>query len=135
MLNTQEIFNDLGVNAIVATNLMDLLGLYPNDFYDPQRFSRFQVVVDYLKQFPDDTQRFIITKATRGKLVDKLDHVFEYTNLLKQKFAQEEALENIKKEISVLEATGDPKIEMTRLQEEEMDRQIERTLEEIKIYE
>lgn len=135
MVNIQETFNDLGTNAIVATNLMNLLGLYPDDLSDPQRFARFQVVIDYLKQFPEDTQRFLITKATRGKLVDKLDHVFEYTNLLKEKYAQEQTLEDMKKELSVLEATHDPKFFILSQQKEEMESQIGRTLEEISCYE
>lgn len=134
-MEIQSAFNDLGVNAIVATNLMDLLGLYPDDFHDPVRFSRFQSVVNYLKQFPDDTQRFLITKSTRGKPIDKLDHVFEYTNLLKQKFAQEETLDRLKEEISAMEAMGDPKAGLTALQKDEMDRQLSATLQEIDIYE
>lgn len=135
MVNIQELFNDLGTNAIVATNLMNLLGLYPDDFVETQRFMRFQEVVNYLKQFPDDTQRFLINKSTRGKQVDKLDHVFEYINLLKEKYAQEQTLEDMKKEMSVLEATHDPKFFIMSQQKEEMEKQIGRTLEEIQIYE
>lgn len=135
MVNILEAFTDLGTNAIVATSLMNLLGLYPDDLADPQRFSRFQEVVKYLKQYPEDTQRFLITKATRGKLVDKLDHVFEYTNLLKQKFAQEQTLETMKEELSMLEATHDPRFFTINEQKEEMENQIGRTLEEIRIYE
>ncbi len=134
-MNVETAINDLGVNAVQAVTMMDLLGITPDDFINPTRFARFQVVVDYLKQFPDDTQRFLITKATRGKMVDRLDHIFEYTNLLKQKFAQEETLDSIKKELSVLEATGDPKIELTRHQKDEMDRQIDLITQEISIYE
>lgn len=114
---------------------MDLLGLNSSDFHDPVRFSRFKTVVDYLKKFPDDTQRFLITKSTRGKMVDKLDQVFEYTNLLKQKFAQEEAMDRLQEEISAMEAIGDPQAVVVSLQKEEMGRQIEATLSEIGIYE
>lgn len=135
MINIESAFNDLSVNAIVATNFMDLLGLNTMDFHDPVRFSRFQQVVQYLKQFPDDTQRFLITKSTRGKPVDKLDQVFEYTNLLKQKYSQEQTLDDLKKQILVLEVTGDPKLNMIQLQKEEMDKQIDMTLLEIGIYE
>jgi hypothetical protein len=114
---------------------MELLDLSPSDFVNPVRFARFQSVATYLKQFPEDTQRFLITKSTRGKVVDRLDHVFEYTNLLKQKFAQEKTLERLKEELSAMEAIGDPQSHLTQAQSEEMDAQLNRTLEEIQIYE
>lgn len=101
-MNISTAFDDLGVNAIAGVSLMGHLGLNPQDLMFPQKFAKFQVVVDFLKQFPEDTQRFLINKATRGKFLDKLDHMFEYTNLLKNKESIEKDLNSLEKEVSAI---------------------------------
>lgn len=108
MINTESAFNSLGIDAITGVELMEWLGLSPIDFTDSGRFNRFKTVIDYFKQFPVDTQRFMIRRVTNGKNVDKLQHVWEYTELLKNKKAVEEAIEKIKTERSALGAGNDP---------------------------
>ena len=88
-MNPEAIFDGMGVDAITGVKLMDWLGVTAEELQVPQRFHRLQDIVQFLKQFPEDTQRFLISKSTRGKLVDKLDHFFEYTSLLKEKQAKE----------------------------------------------
>lgn len=100
-------FSDLGVDAVTGTLLMESLGLSPDELKSPERFHKLKATIEFLKDYSEDTQRFLINKATRGKLVDKLDHMFGYTNILKEKVAREKVLAEIEKEIAVREGTDD----------------------------
>ena len=102
MINIETTINELGISAITAVELMEALSITPDELGFPQRFHRLQEVVGYLKQFPVDTQRFLIKKACYGKQVDKLDHMFEYTNLLKSKYELENSLKEIAAEKSAI---------------------------------
>lgn len=102
MLSTESIFNELGLDAITATQLMDWLSLSTADIQDPKRFHELRATADYLKQFPLDTQRFLIQRATNGKMVDKLKQMFEYTQLLKNRDAIKSNLEKIQSEKQAL---------------------------------
>lgn len=82
-MDIEQAFNDLGVDAVVGTKLMDILGLTSSDFVDPARFMRFKDIIGYFKDVPDSG--YILNKITTGKLVDKLDHVWGYTDLARQK--------------------------------------------------
>ena len=101
-MNVETVFNDLGVNAIKASEMLDMFGLSVEELNIPQVFTKLQSVIGYLSQFPEDTQRFLINKATRGKMIDKLGHMFEYSMILKEKEANEKLLEQKTKEISAL---------------------------------
>ena len=100
-------FQELGISAVLGTELLDTLGLSTDDIQIPQRFSKFQSVIHFLKQFPEDTQRFLINKATRGKTVDKLEHFYDYTNLLREKAEYEKVLDRLEKDFSVIEMSDD----------------------------
>lgn len=101
-MNAETIFNDLGTNAVKASEIMDILGITIDDIGIPQTFTKLQSVIKYLSQYPDDTQRFLINKATRGKPIDKLSHMFEYTLILKDKEQYDKLLEQKNKELSVI---------------------------------
>lgn len=113
MISTESAFNKLGIDAVTGVELMDWLGLSPIDFGDPARFGRFQSIIDYMKQFSTDTQRFLIRKVVNGKNVDKLSYMWEYTELLKNKKAAEEAIEKTKAEASALNAGSDPALSVS----------------------
>jgi hypothetical protein len=135
-INLETAFDDAGVNAIVGVKFLDLLGLSNGDLQIPGRFSRFQDVISYMKKFPEDTQRFLVTKATRGKMVDKLNHVWEYVNLLKEKEGLDRELAITQEKISGLDGMGD----LNQLQDEialesELMSKVESLKAEIKIYE
>jgi len=134
-INLEEAFGDVGVNAIVGVKFMDLLGIYNGDLQIASRMARFEDVVSYLKRFPEDTQRFLVTKATRGKMVDKLNHVWEYVNLLRQKELMDRQLDDVKSQISGLEGMGDlNKLQETIQLETELTDKAEVLQEEINIY-
>lgn len=110
MISPEQSFNDLGIDAITGTQMMDWLSLSKIDLGDPTRFSRLKEIIDYFKQFPEDTQRFLIVRATRNKTVDRLTHVWEYAQLLNRRKGYEDMLQLIEKERSVLGENPDPVI-------------------------
>lgn len=105
MISAEQAFNELGIDAITATEMMDWLGISKIDLGDPSRFSKFQSVIEYFKQFPSDTQRFLIRRVTQNPNHDRLQRVWEYAELLKNKKSAEDAIEKIKTEAS---AVSDP---------------------------
>jgi len=135
MANAEALFNDLGINAILGSQLIEWLNLSIDEINIPSRFSKLQNVIDYLKQFPDDTQRFIVNKATRGKMVDKLDHLNEYTHLLQKRESVNSELEKIKSERSAIGTDiSDKNIELD-LKESMYNDSMRRLNDEISIYE
>lgn len=100
MSTLERAFNDMGGSAIVATDIMTRLDVKDYDLNDPVRFKRFQDVLSYLK---DKDFRFLINKITTAKNVDKLDHVWGYVELSKQKEDKERELAKLGEEISFYE--------------------------------
>lgn len=86
-----------------ATEIMELLGVNPNDLIDPSRFKRFQDTARYLSQF--ENYPYMIKKLTIGKNVDKLNHLWEWTALAKQR--QELASEFAQASTEEQELVGD----------------------------
>lgn len=96
-MDIEQQFNDLGVDAVIGTELMNLLGLNQYDIMDTPRFIRFQEVIQYFKNQPE--RSFVINKLTIGKMVDKLDHVWGYIELQRQKAQYE--IETMKAQINL----------------------------------
>lgn len=135
-MDIESAFQDLGANALDATRIMDSLGLSTSDLHIPQRFSRLQAVIQYLKQFSEDTQRFIVNKSTRGKAVDKLNHVFEYTGLLKEKSIYDQELSKVQKELGTYSAIEDfAHLQDSKLKEAELTQKVASIQENIYLYE
>jgi hypothetical protein len=127
-------FQDLGVNALTGVNLLEWLDVAPEELAFPQRFSKLQAVIEFLNPFPEDTQRFLINKATLGKQVDKLEHMFEYTALLQRKYGYEQSLKKIEHEKSVL--GFDPSLmDEVQLREDGVKKDLDLLLAEIRLYE
>lgn len=117
-MNPNTAFADLGVDALTGTRLMNAFNLSNIDFSNPSRFARFQQIIDFLKQYPEDTQDFLISKVKNGKVGDILDKMFEYSQLLSKKQTFEKDLENIKKESAVLTPDSDPFLRAASAQRE-----------------
>lgn len=119
---------------MTGVNLLEWLDISPEELSFAERFSKLQSVVGYLSSFNEDTQRFLVNKATRGKQVDKLEHMFQYTLLLRRKSEYEQVAEDIKREESVV--AFDPiKMEEITLRKKELDSEIQKTLEELYFFE
>lgn len=110
-MNPESAFNELGVDAVTGSLLMEVLGVTTAELQIPRRFEQLKAVINYLKDFPEDTQRYLINKATRGKMVDKLEHMAEYTNLLKQRTFNQDILKKIDDERSATAGNSEPTIE------------------------
>jgi len=133
--STESAFNELGVDAVTATELMDWLGLSTLDIGDPKRFHLFNDVIGYFKQFPVDTQRYLIKRATRDKNVDKLQHVWEYSQLLQKRTSAEQEMEKVRVEQSALGTDADPTIRISQAQKElEIKGRINDITSEIRLY-
>jgi len=85
MIDARETFNDLGAQAEVGLNLLEQLNVNIEELAIPRRFQQLKTLVEMFRNVPADYQRFVINKATRGKNVDKLQHMYEYMHLLKSK--------------------------------------------------
>lgn len=97
-------FNDLGVDAIKGTEIMQLLDLGMDDLSVPQNFSKFKDILSFVKTF--DNYRYVIQKITRGKNIDKLAHCYEYINLMKQRDDILTKYEDMSKHIDNLSKIG-----------------------------
>jgi len=104
-MDIESKFGDLGVDAVTGIKLMRLLNVSTEDFVDEMRFMRFKDVIDYFKDIPDTN--YIINKVTVGKPVDKLDHVWGYVELTKQKARIRSDIEGTMSKIDTLSSLGD----------------------------
>lgn len=107
-MNAEATLNDLGIDAITGIELTEALGLSFDELQFPQRFQKLKSVIGFLKDYPEDTRRFFISKTTKGKSVDKLDFMFEYVHLLRRKQELEKGIEEAEKEKSALELSNEP---------------------------
>lgn len=101
-MNTEQLFNQLGISPIRATKILESLDISIYDLEDPKVFSRLEDVINILKKYDEDSQNFFIKKATVGKQ-DKLKIMHEYVKLLEKKKFYEDisiAIEHEKEKIN-----------------------------------
>lgn len=106
-ITSSQIIENLGSNPINTAKILDWLSLDISEISIPARFAKLQYVMGFLAKFPEDTQRFLVNKATRGKLVDKLDHLFEYSHLIEEKTENQNNLNDLDKELELVMNVGD----------------------------
>lgn len=134
-MNPESTLAQLGITPMNAVMLMETLGVGMDELVSPQRMAKLQAVIDFFKQFPEDTQRFMINKAVRGKTVDKLDHMFEYVHLLEDKMNNESLLDGIIKEKSMIDGSNDVfRMQEVAQRESEVLNKIDLLKQEIEIY-
>lgn len=127
-MRNEQLITELGINPILAVTIMENLDLSTDDINIPQNFAKLQHVINFLKDYSEDAQRFIIRKATFGKQ-NKLKCMDEYCDLLKEKSSLESNLEKIKKEQSAVGISGH-----FMQQEVEINNRLNALKEEIEIY-
>lgn len=91
------------MDAMTGTEIMGLAGINSSDLVDPVRFQRFKDILDYIKTVPKEHRSYTISKAIAGKNVDKLDHLWGYTELSKRKSSKLKELKQLDEEISFYE--------------------------------
>jgi len=133
-MNNSQLFNDLGISPISAISIMESLDLSTEDLSFPQNFVKLKHVIDFLKDYSEDTQRFLIRKATLNKQ-NKLKCMDEYCDLLSKIKDNDSILGKIKDELEVVLISNDEdKIKEVKLREEAAYKQSRFLRDEIAIY-
>jgi len=100
-----QIFDDAGTDAITGSEIMGILGLSTDDFGLAQNYAKFKDIVGFMKGFSD--YRYVLNKITRGKMVDKLDHAWNYVAIAKEKEQKKAKMNELEKKISEVSTFGD----------------------------
>ena len=110
-MDIERQLDDLGVDAITGVQLMRMLNLNGYELTDGRKFSQFKDIIDYFKHRP--TSEYLINKLTIGKNVDKVEHIWGYVELEKQKEKYNNEISKLKNnidEVSALQETDPEKI-------------------------
>lgn len=99
----EEKFNDLGVDAIVGSDLMYKVGITQDELMDPRAFEKMRDIISYLKELPPEQRSLMMNRVLTGKNVDKLDHMWGYVELNKRANAKMKELDMLKEELSYYE--------------------------------
>lgn len=100
-----QIFDDAGTDAITGSEIMGILGLSTDDFGLAQNYEKFKDIVQFMKGYSD--YRYVLNKITRGKMVDKLDHAWNYVSIVKEKNHKKEKISELERKITELSTFGD----------------------------
>lgn len=98
----EEKLNDLG-GVFVGVDIMSATGVSPEAMDNPVIFQRVKDIADYLKTVPPEHRSYFMNKVTVGKNVDKLDHLWGYVELNKQRDVKMKELDKLKEELSFYE--------------------------------
>lgn len=99
----EDKFNDLGVDAIVGSDLMYKVGITQDDLLDPQAFEKMRDIIQFLKELPPEQRSHMMNKVLTGKNVDKLSHMWGYVELSKKASTKMKELDLLKEELSYYE--------------------------------
>lgn len=95
--NANTTFDGIGADVLTSVEVMSELGMSAMDLAFPEKFERFKDVVEYLKDQPDRSH--FISKAVAGKDVNRLDHLWGYVTLNKNRDALMNQLKKLDEEI------------------------------------
>lgn len=133
-MNTEQIFNQIGINPLKAVSLMENLDISIEQLNDPYVIYRLESIVDFLKNYDDDSQSFFIKKATLGKQ-DKLKVLSEYIKLIEKRNFFEKVSDEINRE-KESNLNSNDLLKMKEIQEKESANNARLSLlkEEIELY-
>lgn len=95
-------FEDLGVDALVGTEIMHLTGVTPDELQNAAIFQRVKDIMDYVKRLPNRSG--FINRVLVGKNVDnKLEHLWGYVELQKRRDSKINELKQLEEEIGFYE--------------------------------
>lgn len=136
-MSVLEKYSDLGIDPMKATQLLDVLGVSVTDLSIPERFEKFKQTARYIIRF--DNFPYLIRKLTLTKNVDKLQHVWEWTELSRQRDEEQGKLAAISFDEAELENIKDPvvleKFEQIRRVMNESTSRIKSIDQEMELYE
>lgn len=99
----EEKLNDLGLGTFLGVDIINTVGVMPESLDNPAVFEKIKDIADYLKTVPPEHRSYFMNRVTVGKNVDKLDHLWGYVELNKQKDSKMKELERLKEEINFYE--------------------------------
>ena len=99
----EEKLNDIGIGAMFGLELLHATDVSQDSIGNPVIFEKIKDIADYLKTVPPDQRSYFMNKVTVGKNVDKLDHLWGYVELNKQRDSNMKELERLKEEINFYE--------------------------------
>lgn len=99
----EDKFKDLGINAILGSDIMWKLGISEDELKIPGNFEKMKDVIEFLKEIPTEEISRTLSRVTVGKNVDKLDHMWQYSMLSKQRMDLRKQLNSLEDEISYYE--------------------------------
>lgn len=99
----EEKFNDLGVDAIVGSDLMYKVGISESDLIIPGNFEKMKDIISYVKELPPEERGVVFNKVLMGKNVDKLDHMFGYVSTAKKFNEAKKNYDLLREELSYYE--------------------------------
>lgn len=99
----ESIFQDLNVDPIRGTELLETIGTHPSDFrHDHAKFQKVLEVVEYFAPYYDS--KSIINRVLRGTpSQDRVNKLYEYVTLRKEKTEALKRLEQVEKDLSYYE--------------------------------
>lgn len=100
-----ENFNDLNVKGTLATEVMNILGMYPEELNDPLVFNRFQDIIEHLSQYSSAERNKIIRNVGKGEQ-DKMMALWQYCELNNEISELEDEVDEIDSNISAMEEIG-----------------------------
>lgn len=117
MSNINEQLQSINSSVMDSVRVMELLGLSEDDFIDPARFSKFQIIMEKLAKIPN--KELIVKRITLKKIgEDKLNLLFEYVKAMEMKERHQEELEKLSESKDVLVKYGQEKgVDLEELQE------------------
>lgn len=99
----EDKINEMGVDALLAAEVMSKTGVHPTHLKDGYTFNKLKDIMQYMSTVPPQERSYFLNKVTTGKNVDKLDHVWGYVELNKKRSETEKSLKQLQEEISFYE--------------------------------
>lgn len=97
-----ENFNDLNIKGTVGTEIMNKLGMYPEELNDPVLFNRFQDIVEHLSEYSSSERNKIIQKVGKGEQ-DKFMALWQFCELNNEISELEGEIDDIDNNITSME--------------------------------
>lgn len=96
----EDKLNEMG-DVVIATEVMRATGLSGDHLQDGYTLNKLKDVLDYLKGVPD--KMFFVEKATRNKNGNKLDMLWSYVALHKDKDGVLKKMKDLEEQIKLYE--------------------------------
>lgn len=95
----EDKFNDLGVDALLGSQVMQTLGAHQQDLQNAVTFEKIKGIIQYLKPMSPETRQFFVSEVLVGKNVNRIDHLHNYIQVHKKYELRKMEMDELKKEL------------------------------------